>query len=446
MYYILKHLQFLIFVFCLGCIVLSCQKEPQIINVTSVSLNETSLTLTEGDFFDLVATVHPQDATNKEVIWSTSDCTIATVNNNGKVAAIAQGSVIISVITDDGKKISTCSIFVNSKIIPVESIYLDKSSVEMMKGETMTLIATIEPNNATDKTILWLSSNENVASVNNGEIIALDAGEAIITAKAEDRTATCKVTVQVPPSTPEEPLLGEFSVSDNKKVRFSKGNLRYIVGSKKWCFFDEQYECGPNYFYDDGQALEISLFSWGYNATQSIIPNKSYSDNVSIKSGDLSQSEDWGSQIDDGKTWRTLTSSEWEYLIRERTESANKVGFASVGGIHGIIIIPDIFSDPNTNRGSMAFIPRYSHDWGANIYEAGNDWDAMESAGAVFLPAAGYRDGVMISSIGDTGNYWCSTGYEDGHAMYGHFSWKNIGCMGSGRGGGHSVRLVTDVK
>ena len=222
----MKHLLRIISV-ALAVVAISCQKEPEIVKVTGVTLNSTSLTLTEGEFQTLSTTVSPQDAANKKVIWSTSNASVADVDNGGKVTALAAGTATITVTTDDGGKTATCAVTVKAKVYPVESVSLDKTAVELTEGETATLTATIKPDNASDKTVTWSSAQVSVATVTDGVITAVAPGEATITVTTNDggKTATCAVTVNavLPPGA----LSGEFSVSDTRKVHFSQGNLWY---------------------------------------------------------------------------------------------------------------------------------------------------------------------------------------------------------------------------
>ena len=175
----------------------SCQEEiPQPVAVQAVYLNATSMELTEGESTTLVATISPNDAENKTVIWSSSNLSIASVSN-GKVTALKAGKATITVKTDDGGKTATCEVTVNAKVYPVTSVSLDKTSATLTEGDELTLTATVNPDNATNKNVTWTSSNGAVASVSNGKVIALKAGKATITVKTEDggKTATCEVTV-----------------------------------------------------------------------------------------------------------------------------------------------------------------------------------------------------------------------------------------------------------
>ena len=166
------------------------------IPVERITLNQTSIELTEGDETTLSAIITPETATNKNIIWSSSNEEVATIEN-GKVTAKKEGTATITVTTEDGNKTATCKVIVNAKVYPVTSITIDKTSVEVKEGDEFTLIATVKPDNATNKNVTWSSSDDTVASVSNGKVTALKAGMATITAKTDDggKTATCEVTV-----------------------------------------------------------------------------------------------------------------------------------------------------------------------------------------------------------------------------------------------------------
>ena len=164
--------------------------------VSSISLDKTQVSLTEGDTTTLIATINPSNATNKNVGWSSSNTSVATVSN-GKVTAVKAGTAIITVTTEDGGKTATCTVTVNENIYPVEGISLNQSTTTLYEGDSLSLTATISPSNATNKNVSWKSSNTSVATVSNGNVTAVKAGTATITVTTEDggKTATCNVTV-----------------------------------------------------------------------------------------------------------------------------------------------------------------------------------------------------------------------------------------------------------
>lgn len=163
-----------------------------IIAVTSVELNKTSLELVEGESETLTATVKPDDAMDKTVTWTTSDASIATVEN-GKVTAVKEGETTITASV--GSKSMTCKVVVVKKVIAVESIELNKTTLELVEDDSETLVATVKPDNATNKTVTWTTSDASIATVENGKVTAIKEGEATITASAGGKSASCKVVV-----------------------------------------------------------------------------------------------------------------------------------------------------------------------------------------------------------------------------------------------------------
>ena len=168
------------------------------IPVTSVTLNKASLTLNTGATETLTATVDPSNATNKTILWTSSNSTVAAVGDTtGIVSAVGPGTATITAAAQDesGKK-ATCTVTVKQ---PVTIITLDPTAIRLKAGATCTVTATVLPSNATNKTLLWTSSKTSVATVNSvGTITAVSAGTAVITAAARDGSgvsATCNVTV-----------------------------------------------------------------------------------------------------------------------------------------------------------------------------------------------------------------------------------------------------------
>lgn len=185
------------------CIILcmSCgKKETPTVKVEEVSVSPTSLSLTEGDNARLTVTVLPQNAYNKRVIWSSTSEDVASVSD-GIVMAVSPGTATIRVKSEDGGKMATCLVNVSAKYVPVTSITLDRTSASLKAGETVTLTATVKPDDATDKTVTWSTSDATVATVSNGVVSAKKVGTATITAKAGDKTAICTVTVVPTPVT-----------------------------------------------------------------------------------------------------------------------------------------------------------------------------------------------------------------------------------------------------
>ncbi len=172
---------------------------PTTVAVTGVSLNKQTLSMVEGDSETLTSTVAPSNATNKAVSWKSSDASVASVDNSGKVTAVKAGSATITVTTTDGSKTATCSVTVTAKTIEVNDVGLDKSEMEMVAGDSYQFTVTLKPDNASDKTLSWSSSDENVATVDNsGKVTAISEGKVTITVKTSNpaQSASCDITVK----------------------------------------------------------------------------------------------------------------------------------------------------------------------------------------------------------------------------------------------------------
>ncbi len=182
------------------------------IGVTSVTLDKTDLTLNVNDKVKLNETVKPDDATTKTVTWKSDKPEIAEVDNNGNVTAKAAGTATITA-TVDGKSVS-CKVTVNGQTtVPVASVELNQTTLELIAGKEATLTATVKPDDATNKTVAWESNATNVATVdNNGKVTAKAAGEAIITAKVGDKQATCNVKVTAADVAVESVTLNQSSL------------------------------------------------------------------------------------------------------------------------------------------------------------------------------------------------------------------------------------------
>jgi uncharacterized protein YjdB len=168
--------------------------------VTGVSLNKTELSLNIGTAETLAATALPANANNQTVTWESSAPAVATVDAvTGVVTAIAKGEAVITVTTEEGGFTATCAVTVTQ---PVTGITLNQTELSLKVNETETLVATIEPADASNQTVLFSSDAPAVATVDGatGLVTAIARGEATITATTKDGgfTATCTLTVTQP--------------------------------------------------------------------------------------------------------------------------------------------------------------------------------------------------------------------------------------------------------
>ena len=182
--------------------------------VTSVTLDKEVLSLEDGAEYSLTATVLPIDASNKELTWTSSNTSVATVNSNGKVTATGVGNATITATAKDGSgKSASCAITVSA--IAVTGVSLNVNSLELFEGDSSTLTATISPSNASEKGLTWTSSDTSVATVNNGVVNALKKGTTTITVDTTDghKQAQCIVTVK-------EVTVTGFSITEEEVEMF----------------------------------------------------------------------------------------------------------------------------------------------------------------------------------------------------------------------------------
>ena len=172
---------------------LSCAKEKNV-EVSSVTITQATAEMYIGETVQLNATVLPSDATDKSLTWTSSKLSVATVSNSGLVSAIAEGTSTI--MASAGGKSSTCTITVSKKDIEVSSVELNKTALELVEGESETITATVKPDDASDKTIIWSTSDASVATVSEGKIYAIKEGTATISATSGMKSATCNVSVR----------------------------------------------------------------------------------------------------------------------------------------------------------------------------------------------------------------------------------------------------------
>ena len=183
----------------------SCKKEKDKgVAVTEVRLDKSATTLVEGDTEELMATVMPENATDKGIEWKSDNESVATVSQTGLVTALKDGSATITVITNDGGFRASCEVTVKKKVIAVTGVKLSAASMTLREGDKGTLTATVEPANATNKNVEWWTSDLDVVSVtstsggSNGYVEARGAGKATVTVKTEDGefSASCEITVE----------------------------------------------------------------------------------------------------------------------------------------------------------------------------------------------------------------------------------------------------------
>ena len=241
--------------------------------------------------------------------------------------------------------------------------------------------------------------------------------------------------------------IGVFSVSADKQVTFSKGNLQYTQSTDTWSFAENQYDyLGEANIAIDADVLadKVDLFGWSTGATN-------FGVSTSTDYNDYSGSfVDWGTNKignDAPSTWRTLTYNEWNYLLNNRNNASSLRGVAQVNGVNGLILLPDNWTCP----AGVTFKSGFSSSNDVDYYAAyqtftAEQWSKLESAGAVFLPAAGNRYGSSVRNVQYYGGYWSATENYGNYAYYLGFFSDEADMYHSGRSYGSSVRLVKDLQ
>ncbi len=248
-------------------------------------------------------------------------------------------------------------------------------------------------------------------------------------------------------------LTGVFSVSADKQIRFSPGNLQcsgVTSSDYTWSFAENQYDMIGNANVSDGAlADKIDLFGWSGSTGAKWGISTSIEDND--YAGDF---VDWGENTigtNASNTYRTLTLDEWEYLLNTRTDAANKKGVARIQiseteYANGLILLPDNWTLPDGVTFQSGFASEYSIQAYAD-YQTFTlaDWQKLEAAGAVFLPASGGRDGSDVYGVQYYGGYWSATPNDTGGARYLYFYSDEAYTGNRSRCYGQAVRLAQDL-
>ncbi len=331
-------------------------------HVESVSLNQSELSLFTGRSATLTVSIKPSTGTMKNVKWSSSDTSVATVNNSGSVYGVAEGSATIIVTTIDGEKTAECNVVV-SQFIEAQSVTLNKTVLEMYIGNPIQLYATILPDNASDKSLTWTSSNNSVATVSSyGAVQAISVGKATITAKANGGNpySTCEVTVN------------EYTAVDlGLSVKWATCNVGANAQEDYGSYFawgevstkNRYNESTYKWLSSSGAITKYSVSGWNHN----VMDGKKV-----LEKSDDAATVNWGG------SWRMPTQEEWKELKNKCSWT-----WAKMNGVAGYRVTSN--KTGYTDK-------------------------------SIFLPAAGYNTyydigGSYIYGAGSLGNYWSSSLY-----------------------------------
>lgn len=292
---------------------------------------------------------------------------------------------------------------------------------------------------------------------------------------SSNRTLAANFTYNGGGNTPTGAINGLFSVSDTQQVYFSQGNLQYQATSNTWRFAANQYDYIGNDNSNISQTYSgwIDLFGWGTsgyhdpddmwnvyyqpwstsysNAGHPYYNDYGYGPSTNMASPDLTGSSsnyDWGVYnpiINGGNTtglWRTMTVTEWNYVINTRTTSSGiRYAKAQVNNINGLILLPD---DWDNSYYSLNGTNNPGEYFNSNVINS-TQWITLEQHGAVFLPSAGCRYGTSVDEVGSAGYYWTASCYSHGSSYRRIFDVNgSFASTSYDRCYGYSVRLVQD--
>ena len=369
-----------------------------VISAKGISLNKTELAFKAlNETETLVATLDPESSTGK-IEWGSSDANVASVSPEGVVTSVAPGTAEIT--ASCGSVFAKCAVTVE---VAATSLSLDKNSLNLFIGDTETIAATVLPENTTDQ-LTWLSSDEAIATVQDGVVTAVALGEATITAKAGEKTATCSVKVEFKMN----------AVDLGLSVKWAECNL----GAAKPEDYGDYYAWGETEPYYSSQSpltwkngksagYDWASYKWCDGSFSTLTKYNTNSSYGTVDNKTILEPEDDVAHVKLGGKWRMPTDAEW-------TELTTKCTWTWVTNYNGSGINGKLVTATNGN--------------------------------SIFLPAAGCRNEADLFDAGSYGIYWYSSLYTDDpvHAWYMYFYSDSVGRSHNRRCFGHSVRPVSE--
>ena len=352
--------------------------QPTVVELTGIALTEHEITLEKGGNKILEVKFTPENATNKTLTWVSSNPSIVTVTD-GIVVGVAPGSTEIIVKSDN--LTDKCQVTV---VISAASVSLDQTEITLAPGGRATLKATVLPEDTTDE-LEWTSSDEAIATVKDGEVSAVAEGDAIITAKAGDKTATCSVKVVF------------IAVDLGLSVKWAECNL----GASSPEEYGDYYAWGET---EIKTTYNWSTYKFGTSSSGPFSKYNTSSSYGTVDNKTVLDPEDDVANVKLGGNWRMPTDTEWTEL---RTKC--KWTWTTRNGVNGRRV-----TGPSGN--------------------------------SIFLPTAGYRYDSNLYSVGSYGLYWSSsllTGLPD-YARSVDFDSGDVYRSNYNRYLGLSVRPVTE--
>lgn len=288
----MKNIVKIIAVFALALSAAACQKEK--IAVESITLNKTDLELEVGKSETLTATVLPDNASDKTIEWSSSAADVVSVEG-GVVKALKSGEAVVT--AKSGNVSATCKV---KAIVKIASITMDQAELLLVAGKTATLVATVLPEDATDKTLEWLSSNPDVATVADGKVTALKPGTAVIAAKAAGQFAECLVSVYY-----------DYPYVD---LGLSVNWATWNIGATDEAAYGDLFAWGETQTKEVFDWRHAGDYKWGIY-DEKAVPDRGMTKYNSTDGKTLLEPEDDAATVNWGGLWRMPTKEECAELV-----------------------------------------------------------------------------------------------------------------------------------
>lgn len=351
--------------------------EPTVVELTGIALTKHEITLEKGGNEVLEVEFTPENATNKSLTWVSSNTSVVTVAD-GIVVGVAPGST--EIIVKSGAFTDRCQVTV---VVYAESVSLDQTALTLAPGETATLKETVLPEDTTDE-LEWTSSDEAIATVKDGEVTAMAEGDATITAKAGDKTATCSVRVA-----------NMKAVDLGLSVKWAECNL----GAERPEDYGDYYAWGE---VETKKNYSWETYKWCNESSSTLTKYNTTSSRGSVDNKTVLEPEDDVAHVSLGGKWRMPTEEEVTKLMTECTWS-----WTTQYGVYGRLV-------------------------------------TGKNGNSIFLPAAGYRD-TDLRAAGSNGHYWSSslTTPSTG-AIIVRFHSGDVSVFGNNRCLGFSIRPVLE--
>lgn len=434
--------------------------------LTAQSAGQSTTTLSG----DITGTISDNDVLELRFLSPNYRIQNGTLAGIGSVCDYAKATVTASVSDQGVTTNPSTATFVNQQAI-VRFTLKESDGTTNLSANTLIVCVgnktySVLPKNATNELYVALPgfSSQTVSLFAKSGVVWHNLQKTGVSfANGQYYTVTLKMT-------PLDTLPGPVSVDTaGHKVFFSPGNLQYQASTQTWRFALNQ----KDYVGDGNTQISktyngwIDLFGWGTSGEGNSNPyntTTNTSDYGPISGNIAGTNYDWGvkNAISNGGNaagmWRTLTSTEWDYILNERKDDKGKsiprfikAEINETAGVHpfGLIIFPDNYVHPST----VVSLENLDTNQGTARWKLFStaEWNAMEAAGAIFLPAAGYRDGVSVASVTSEGDYWSATSESNYKAHRVLFNYSGgtgdySATNSTPRFLGYSVRLVRDLQ